>query len=146
MIFFQFRCYWHSPYWHSTANHRCARIFLPVKHFSGFGYILFFFSEGSTASLANPGPTFETYQPHRAKFAARNSGTNTAVYNFSRFQLTIRQNRGIRCIGQLGIVKSAAYSVSSGFHDSELTNAANSAILPYRQLKSREIIHCGISP
>ena len=37
-------------------------------------------------------------------------------------------------------------SVSSGFHDSELTNAADSAILPYRQLKSREIIHCGISP
>ena len=32
------------------------------------------------------------------------------------------------------------------FHDFELTNAADSAILPYRQLKSREIIHCGISP
>ena len=33
-----------------------------------------------------------------------------------------------------------------GFHDFELTNAADSADLPYRQLKSREIIHCGISP
>ena len=58
----------------------------------------------------NPGPSFKTYQPQRAKFAAWNSGTNTAVYNFSRFQLTIRQNRGIRCIGQLEIVESAAYS------------------------------------
>ena len=37
-------------------------------------------------------------------------------------------------------------AVSSGFHDFELTNAADSAILPYRQLKSQEIIHCGISP
>ena len=36
----------------------------------------------------NPGPSFKTYQTQRAKFAARNSGTNTAVYNFSRFQLT----------------------------------------------------------
>ena len=25
----------------------------------------------------NPGPSFETYQPQRAKFAAGNSGTNT---------------------------------------------------------------------
>ena len=57
----------------------------------------------------NPGPSLKTYQPQRAKFAAWNSGTNTAVYNFSRFQLTIRQNRGIRCIGQLEIVESAAY-------------------------------------
>ena len=46
----------------------------------------------------NPGPSFKTYQPQRAKFAARNSETNTAVYNFSRFQLTIRQIRGIRCM------------------------------------------------
>ena len=44
----------------------------------------------------NPGPSFKTCQPQRAKFAAWNSGTITAVYNFSRFQLTIRQNRGIR--------------------------------------------------
>ena len=56
----------------------------------------------------NPGPSFKTYQPQRAKFAAWNSGTNTAVYNFSRFQLTVRQNRGIRCIDQLEIVESAA--------------------------------------
>ena len=32
------------------------------------------------------------------------------------------------------------------YSDFELTNAADSAIFPYRQLKSREIIHCGISP
>ena len=64
----------------------------------------------------NPGPSFKTYQSQRAKFAARKSRTNTAVYNFSRFQLTIRQNRGIRCIGQLEIVESAAYS---GFRGSD---------------------------
>ena len=64
----------------------------------------------------NPGPSFKTYQPQRAKFAAWNSGTNTAVYNFSRFQLTVRQNRGIRCIDQLEIVESAAYS---GFRGSD---------------------------
>ena len=58
----------------------------------------------------NPGPSFKTCQPQRAKFAAWNSGTNTAVYNFSRFQLTKRQNRGIRCIGQLEIVESTACS------------------------------------
>ena len=56
----------------------------------------------------NLGPSFKTNQPQRAKFAARNSGTNIAVYNFSGYQLTIRQNRGIRCIGQLEIVESAA--------------------------------------
>ena len=65
------------------------------------------------------GPSFKTYQPQRAKLAARNSGTNTAVYNFSRFQLTIRQNRGIRCIGQLEIVESASYS---GFRGSYSEN------------------------
>ena len=64
----------------------------------------------------NPGPNFETYQPQRAKFVASNSGTNTAVYNFSRFQLTVKQNRGIRCIDQLEIVESAAYS---GFRGSD---------------------------
>ena len=64
----------------------------------------------------NPGPSFKTCQPQRAEFAAWNSGTNTAVYNFSRFQLTIWQNRGIRCIGQFEIVESAAYS---GFRGSD---------------------------
>ena len=64
----------------------------------------------------NPGPSFKTCQPQRANIAAWNSGTNTAVYNFSRFQLTIRQNRGIRCIGQLEIVESTAYS---GFRGSD---------------------------
>ena len=64
----------------------------------------------------NPGPSFKTYQPQRAKFAAWNSGTNTAVYNFSRFQLTVRQNRGIRCIDQLEIVESACSAVSGFCH------------------------------
>ena len=44
----------------------------------------------------NPGPNFKTYQPQRAELAARNSGTNTAVFNFSRLQLTIRQIRRIQ--------------------------------------------------
>ena len=64
----------------------------------------------------NPGPSFKTYQLQRAKFAAWNSGTNTAVYNFSRFQLMVRQKCGIRCIDQLEIVESAAYS---GFRGSD---------------------------
>ena len=36
--------------------------------------------------------------------------------------------------------------VSSGFRDLELTNAADSSDLPYRQLETREINHWGISP
>ena len=72
----------------------------------------------------NPGPSFKTYQPQRAKFAARNSVTNTVVYNFSRFQLTIRQIRGIRCTGQLEIVESAAYSGFRG-SDSGIRNSAS---------------------
>ena len=72
----------------------------------------------------NPGPSFKTYQPQRAKLAARNSGTNSAVYSFSRFQLTIRQIRGIRCIGQLKIVESAACSGFRG-SDSGIRNSAN---------------------
>ena len=72
----------------------------------------------------NPGPSFITCKPQRAKVAARNSGTNTAVYNFSRFQLTIRQIRGIRCIGQLEIVETAAYSGFRG-SDSGIRNSAS---------------------
>ena len=41
---------------------------------------------------------------------------------------------------------TAPESVSSGYPDFELTNAADSTDLPYHQLKTREIKHCGISP
>ena len=37
-------------------------------------------------------------------------------------------------------------AVSSGFRDVELSNAADCTDLPHRQLKMREIKHCGIIP
>ena len=75
--------------------------------------------------------------------ASQNKHFNTCLHYSAESAVTAPDSAGT---GPDSAVTAPESAVSSRFHDFELTNAADSAILPYRQLKSREIIHCGISP